>query len=139
MIGWSDEQQMLRDAVRKFIEAEIVPHVDDFEHGDTPPYDVLRKLMSTFGMQDMARDRFAKQIAREKEEAATGGAEPAAAKPSAQLRDENAIAFALIPIIELCRHCPGMVTALGVSTGLTASAINSKGTIAQKERGASIS
>src|SRR4029077_18527180 len=35
---------------------------------------------------------------------------------------------------ELCRWCPGMVTALGVSVGLTAAAIMSKGTIAQKER-----
>jgi hypothetical protein len=40
----------------------------------------------------------------------------------------------LIPIIELCRWCPGMVTAMGVSVGLTASAILSKGTIRQKER-----
>jgi acyl-CoA dehydrogenase len=40
----------------------------------------------------------------------------------------------MIPIIELCRHSPGMVTAMGVSMGLTAAAISSKGTIAQKER-----
>jgi hypothetical protein len=40
----------------------------------------------------------------------------------------------LIPIIELCRYCPGMVTAMGVSVGLTSAAILSKGTIAQKER-----
>ena len=32
-----------------------------------------------------------------------------------------------IPIIELCRYCPGMVTALGVSMGLTAAAIMSQG------------
>jgi len=40
----------------------------------------------------------------------------------------------MIPIIELSRHSPGMVTALGVSMGLTASAIMARGTIAQKER-----
>ena len=40
----------------------------------------------------------------------------------------------MIPIIELCRVCPGMVTAMGVSMGLTSAAINAKGTIAQKER-----
>jgi acyl-CoA dehydrogenase len=40
----------------------------------------------------------------------------------------------LIPIIELCRVCPGMVTAMGVSMGLTSAAIMSKGTTAQKER-----
>src|SRR5205823_5611633 len=39
-----------------------------------------------------------------------------------------------IPIIELCRHCPGMVTAMGVSMGLTSAAIMSRGTVAQKER-----
>jgi alkylation response protein AidB-like acyl-CoA dehydrogenase len=40
----------------------------------------------------------------------------------------------LIPIIELCRYCPGMVTAMGVSIGLTSAAIMSKGTLAQKKR-----
>src|SRR5947199_7030510 len=40
----------------------------------------------------------------------------------------------MIPIIELCRYCPGMVTALGVSVGLTAAAIMSRGTPRQKER-----
>src|SRR4029453_11914598 len=40
----------------------------------------------------------------------------------------------MVPIIELCRWCPGMVTAMGVSFGLTATAIMSKGTTAQKER-----
>src|SRR5262249_17379182 len=37
-------------------------------------------------------------------------------------------------IIELCRYSPGLVTALGVSVGLTANAIMSRGTIRQKER-----
>ena len=40
----------------------------------------------------------------------------------------------LILLIELSRHCPGMVTALGVSVGLTASAIDSRGTTRQRER-----
>ena len=39
MIEWNEQQQMIRDAVRKFIEAEIVPIVEELEHGDTPPYD----------------------------------------------------------------------------------------------------
>src|SRR5207244_10106688 len=37
-------------------------------------------------------------------------------------------------IIELCRYCPGMVTAMGVSVGLAAAAVMSKGTLAQKRR-----
>jgi alkylation response protein AidB-like acyl-CoA dehydrogenase len=73
----------------------------------------------------MARQRFAKQIAREKE-----------GKPAEERRTDGGtdVGMQLIPIIELCRYCPGMVTAMGVSMGLTASAIMSRGTTRQKER-----
>ena len=40
----------------------------------------------------------------------------------------------LIPIIELCRHCPGIVTSMGVSVGLAAGTIMKGGTPAQMER-----
>ena len=40
----------------------------------------------------------------------------------------------MLPIIELCKCSPGMVTAMGVSVGLTAAAIMSKGTTAEKKR-----
>ena len=39
MFEWSEEQLMVRDAVRRFIEAEVVPHIEALEHGDVPPYD----------------------------------------------------------------------------------------------------
>ena len=39
-----------------------------------------------------------------------------------------------IPVIELSKYCPGMVTAMGVSMGLTAGAIMSRGSWAQKDR-----
>ena len=84
MIEWSDEQQMVRAAVRDFIEKEVVPHHRELEHGDLPPYDIIRKLFRTFGMDAMARDRFDRQIARDKAAAAgevddsASGAEPAA-------------------------------------------------------------
>jgi hypothetical protein len=131
MIEWSEQHQMIRDAVRRFIDAEIVPNVEALEHGDLPPYDILRKLYATFGMDELARARFAKQIEREKQGL------PAREKP----KDDGArgdrgdqAAMSLIPIIELCRYCPGLVTAMGVSTGLTAAAVMSKGSIEQKER-----
>ena len=124
MIEWSDEQQMIRQAVRQFVEKEIKPHLEELEHGDTPPYDTLRKLYKTFGMDVMARASFEKRVgsgvARGSEAArAEGGGDPS---------------MMMIPIIELCRYCPGMVTAMGVSVGLTAAAIMSRGTEAQKRR-----
>jgi alkylation response protein AidB-like acyl-CoA dehydrogenase len=160
---WSDEQLMLRDAVRSFIENEIKPHVWELEHGDLPPYDILRKLFSTFGMDAMARERFKKQIEFDKsvEDAKARGEQPpvkpARRRPSGGERENDRpsggerendrpsggerendrggdSSLTMIPIIELCRYCPGMVTAMGVSMGLTSAAINSRGTIRQRER-----
>jgi len=139
MIQWSEQQEMIREAVRKFVEAEIAPNLEALEHGDTPPYEVLRKMIRTFGMDEMARARFRKQIAREKAREA-GVSEAPRRKPAPDADDEllgsraDSAAMQLIPIIELCRYCPGMVTAMGVSMGLTGAAIMSKGTIDQKER-----
>jgi len=133
MIDWSDEQKMVRDMVRQFIEKEIVPLQDELEHGDLPPYDILRKLFSTFGMDTMARAGFEKRIAAEKEiAAAIERGETPPEKPQREGGTDGSLT--MIPIIELCRYCPGMVTAMGVSMGLTAASISSKGTIAQKER-----
>jgi len=118
--------------VRRFIDEEIVPNLEQLEHGDMPPYDILRKLFQTFGMDEMARSRFAGQMAAARA-AQEGGAtsERKERKPGGR---GDAVAMQLIPIIELCRYCPGMVTAMGVSVGLASAAIMSKGTIEQKER-----
>ncbi len=133
MHRWSDEHEMLRTAMKDFVEREVVPLKDELEHGDLPPYGVLRKLYRTFGMDELARTSFRRRIEAERAaEASSGGPgasdheSPSPARPDA--------GFTLIPIIELCHHCPGLVTAMGVSVGLTASAISSRGTIAQKER-----
>jgi acyl-CoA dehydrogenase len=134
VIEWSDEQQMVQKAVRDFIERELVPHHRELEHGDMPPYDIIRKLFSTFGMDAMARDRFERQIARDKAVAAGEAVEARDSGPRDPVEAANATAFQMIPIIEVCRWSPGMVTAMGVSMGLTSAAILSKGTIAQKER-----
>jgi acyl-CoA dehydrogenase len=129
MFQWSDEHLMIRDAVKRFVDDEVRPHVEELEHGDLPPYDIIRKLFTTFGMDAMARDRFAKQIERDR---AMAAGEPVAAPKEPGGGGDSGMS--LIPIIELCRVCPGMVTAMGVSMGLTSAAIMSKGTVAQKER-----
>ncbi|MFN7968816.1 MAG: acyl-CoA dehydrogenase family protein [Acidimicrobiales bacterium] len=137
MYEWSEEQLMVRAAVRDFVDKEIRPHRDALEFGDLPPYDLLRKMFATFGMTEMQKANFDSRIAAERaavdgtasQDAGTGGDPKERAT-----RDANAIAFQIIPIIELCRVCPGMVTAMGVSMGLTAASVMSKGTIAQKER-----
>jgi alkylation response protein AidB-like acyl-CoA dehydrogenase len=132
MYEWSDEHLMLQGAIREFIAKEIKPNLEELEHGDMPPYDVLRKLYAQFGMDAMATASFEKRIEREKQIEA-GELDPADAERvgGGSMGDAG---YTLIPIIELCRYCPGMVTAMGVSVGLTSAAIMSKGTIRQKER-----
>src|SRR6476659_4330468 len=125
MYEWPEELQMVRDAVRQFVDNEIRPHREELEHGDLPPYDLLRKLYKTFGMDQMAADNFDKRIAAEEN--------PGAAKPEREGGGGGG-GFTMLPIIELCKCSPGMVTAMGVSVGLTSAAIMSKGTIAQKKR-----
>ncbi len=127
MLDWTDEQKMLRDAIRSYVDNEIVPRRDELEHGDLPPYEVLRKMFRTFGIDEMARDGFTRRLERD--------ASPASPESrSASQASGFDPALMLILLIELSRHCPGMVTALGVSVGLTASAIDNRGTSEQRQR-----
>ncbi len=128
MYQWSDEQLVARGAVRGFVDTEIRPHIDALEFGDLAPYGLLRRLFEVFGVDKMARENFTRGLeARAGAGAGAGGAEqhPGIAA---------AAALKSIVTIELSRVCPGMVTALGVSAGLTPAAIMKKGTREQQVR-----
>jgi alkylation response protein AidB-like acyl-CoA dehydrogenase len=127
MIEWSEQHLMIQDMVRKFVQTEIVPNLEELEHGDKPPYDTMRKLVNTFGLGEAARLRYDSEKRRTEAGEAPKKERHAAGNP-------DAVAMQLIPIIELSKYCPGMVTAMGVSMGLTAGAIMAKGTWAQKDR-----
>ena len=135
MYKWSDEHLMIRGAVRDFVDNEIRPHREELEHGDLAPYDLLRKLYTTFGLDALAAASFDTRIAAD-EAGAAGAAgaagEQGAARAAGERRGDGGMT--LLPIIELCKCSPGMVTAMGVSVGLTAAAITAKGTVAQRKR-----
>ena len=118
MIEWSDEQQQMQAAVRDFVQKEVVPLRDDLEHGDLAPYDVLRSYVRTFGIDEMARERFARE---------TSG------PPFTPEERYDRAVMTLLPMVEFCRHCPGLITAMGVSMNLAGNAIK-KGTPEQRER-----
>ena len=125
MFEWSEEQLAIRDAVRRFVEEEIKPNVDELEHGDTPPYDGDPQALCDLRPRRVgpgvlqAGDSNARRRASRRRRGPEGGG--------------NA-ALTLIPIIELCHYCPGIVTALGVSIGLAGGTIMKSGTPAQMER-----
>jgi len=122
MYGWSDTHLAIQEVMRRFVDDEIRPHLDDIEHNGVPPYDILRKMYQVFGLKEMAKENFQRQLQRK----VSGEDAPAkrTSDPAAQL----------ISTIELCRVSPGLVTSLGVSTGLAAGTINKLGTPAQMER-----
>ena len=134
MIEWNEQQQMIQKMVRDFVAKEVVPNLDDIEYNGVPPYDILRKMIKTFGMDVMAKQNYEKQIAREKAAAENGEDAPTKKKDGPSEGAGDQAAMTMIPIIELSRHAQGLVTAMGVSMGLTGGAIMSKGTIEQKER-----
>ena len=139
MIAWTEQQGTIRDMIRDFVEKEIVPHIDDLEYNGLPPYDILRKLFSTFGMDELANTRFDKQIAREEAQAA-GNTVDAPDNINRENSDVvstealDAVAMGILPIVEISRQCQGLITAMGVSVGLTGGAIMSKGSLAQKKK-----
>ena len=120
MYDWSDEHRAIIAAVRRFVDEQVRPRLDDLEHGGEPPYDVLRAFYRTFGLREMAAASFERALERRRGADAPGrGAD---------------VAPSLLATIELCRVSPGLVTSLGVSTGLAAGTINKLGTPAQMER-----
>src|SRR5438876_12008760 len=103
MFEWSDEHAMVRDAVRQFVDNEIRPRREELEFGEVPPYDVLRKMFQTFGLDALAREQFKKRIERERT-AAEGGATSGDddVRPSG-----GGGARFTIPVMHLCRCAPG--------------------------------
>jgi len=98
MIQWSEQQQMIQKMVRDFVEKEVAPQLDDIEYNGVPPYDILRKLIKTFGMDVMAQQSFEKQLAREKAIAAGETVEEKKKDVPSAMAGEEA-AMRMIPII----------------------------------------
>ncbi|RZQ59503.1 acyl-CoA dehydrogenase family protein [Amycolatopsis suaedae] len=124
MIEWSETELLIRDAVREFVDKEIRPNVDRLESGELPPYDIIRKLFATFGLDVMAREGVTKLLAKQR----SGGGRKSGGSFGGQE------SMAVIAASELAGVSLGLVASIGVSLGLTAQTILSKGTLAQKER-----
>jgi hypothetical protein len=133
MIEWSEQQQQIRQMFRRFVESEIAPKREELEFGDLAPYDVLRKMVQTFGIGELAKGQFYAQLEKDERRLDEDSLDPGDdgdQRASGGLEGEMA-AMRIIPIIELSRYSPGLITAMGVSAGLTAGAIVRRGTLAQ--------
>jgi alkylation response protein AidB-like acyl-CoA dehydrogenase len=125
MLDFTDEQKMARQMLRQWADKELAPNVAKMEKGEILPYDIMRKLIRAFGMDEMIRAQLKKlEDAPEKPEGA-------AKKERGALGDPGLMA---VVSMELSRVCPGFCLAFGASLGLAGGAIMAKGTLAQKQR-----
>ncbi|MCP9620865.1 acyl-CoA dehydrogenase [Nocardia otitidiscaviarum] len=138
MFEWSETDEMIRGAVRAFIDKEVRPNLDALDSGEMSPYPVIRKLFSEFGIDVMTGEMVTKMLAKQRarEEALAAG-EPLPEKPKKEsggspFSGQESLMAVLIG--ELSGVCMGLVSAMGVSIGLGATTIMSRGTLAQKER-----
>jgi alkylation response protein AidB-like acyl-CoA dehydrogenase len=127
MYEWSEMELAIQDAIRQFVNAEIRPLREELEFGELPPYDILRKLWKTFGIDVMAAESLAKIL--DKESSSSSGASGGG---GLGLGAQGGMGVILVK--EICRVSPGFVGAFGVSLGLGAATILARGTLAQKQR-----
>ncbi|MBX8690496.1 acyl-CoA dehydrogenase [Mycobacterium sp. 20091114027_K0903767] len=130
MIEWSDTDIIMRDTVREFIDKEIRPHIDGLESGELSPYPFARKLFSEFGLDVMAAEAVKTMLDKERER---GSSEPGRKSGGIGGVGEQA-SMAAVMVSELAGVSIGLLSTIGVSLGLGAATIVSRGTLAQKER-----
>ena len=139
MIEWSESDELIRESVREFIDKEIEPHRDGLERGELSPYPIARKLFSEFGLDVVASEAIKTILEKERVKAvAIAAGEPKSDKPkdsSGGLGDlAGQVSMAAVLVSEIAGVSIGLLSTLGVSLGLGAATIMSRGTLAQKER-----
>jgi len=143
MFEWSETDTMMRRAVRDFIDKEVRPHADALDSGDLSPYPILRKMFAAFGIDAMGAEAVEKMLAKkdaQRHEDDSANENSSGKKDSGEdgsssgnpFRDQQSLMAVLIA--ELSGVCLGMVSALGVSIGLGATTLMSRGTLAQQRR-----
>ncbi len=137
MIEWSESDELIRESVRGFIDKEIEPHRDGLERGELSPYPIARKLFSEFGLDVVAAEAVKTVLDKERAKAeaiATGEPKPATDSPGGMGDIGGQLSMAAVLVSEIAGVSIGLLSTVGVSLGLGAATIMSRGTLAQKER-----
>ena len=137
MIEWSESDELIRESVRGFIDKEIEPHRDGLERGELSPYPIARKLFSEFGLDVVAAEAVKTMLDKERAKAeaiATGEPKPATDSPGGMGDIGGQLSMAAVLVSEIAGVSIGLLSTVGVSLGLGAATIMSRGTLAQKER-----
>ncbi|HKA91890.1 MAG TPA: acyl-CoA dehydrogenase family protein, partial [Haliangiales bacterium] len=123
MFAFSDEHKMVRQMVRKWVNEKLVPVNEALDQNQMLPYDLMRDFARTFGLPDLARAAFERNVNRDKPKREDGEAN-VGGDPAMQA----------ILAVEMSRINPGFFMAFGAWVGLAGGAIMAKGTPAQRRR-----
>lgn len=116
----TDTERLLRDTFRTWFTSEIDPHVPAMERGELLPYDLMRAMHRSLGLDAMVPKPGASRAERAE---APGGL------------DANTARYARTTfVVEMARVSPSFALSYGASTGLFGANVVGKGTPAQIER-----
>jgi alkylation response protein AidB-like acyl-CoA dehydrogenase len=132
MFEWSDTDLIMRDTIRGFIDKEIRPNLDALETGEVSPYPIARKLFSEFGLDVLAAEAVKTMLDNERAKQEKQGTEKKSSGGFGGVGAQASMAAVLVS--ELAGVSIGLLSTVGVSLGLGAATIMSRGTLAQKER-----
>ena len=127
MFQLSEQHRMVQQMVRAWCEAKLRPEIPALESGEKLPFDLMKQMAKTFGLDGMARGAIEKRIAKLRSGEGDGDK-----KPRGLGADDPMMMFVVVK--ELSRVSPGFAMGWGVSMGLAGGAIVSKGTADQIER-----
>ncbi|MGH3056300.1 MAG: acyl-CoA dehydrogenase family protein, partial [Gaiellaceae bacterium] len=117
----TDTERMLRDTFRGYFMREIDPHVPQMERGELLPYDLMRDMHRTLGLDAM--------LPR------PGTVDTRAGRTPSGGLEANAARYARITFtVEMARVSPSFALSYGASVGLFGANVLSKGTAEQIER-----
>ena len=133
MFALDEQTRMVQTMVRQWCETQLAPRIPAFEHGTELPFELMKKMARTFGLDAMVGAQVRKRIDKLKAAEAGGAADEAsAASLSGSLGGDTMMTHVVVK--ELSRVSPGFAMGWGVSMGLAGGAILAKGTAAQVER-----
>ena len=141
MFELGEQHRMVAQMVRRWCEANLVPAVPALEHGAAQPFELMRKMARAFGLDGMARATVIRRIEKLRAREAQGGTEEGVEPdPTGDATEDDGGLGGPDPLLgfvvvkELSRVSPGFAMGWGVSLGLAAGAILSRGSADQIER-----
>lgn len=131
MFALNEEQTMIQEVLRSYMDREIQPHVHDMEDGKISCFDLTKKMMKDLGFEGLMRPGLEKAAEKRKKGEHTPGGIFSTEEGEDDSNPGKDPMVMMLVIKETSRVAPGLAMSFGVSIGLVGGAIMSKGSARQ--------